>query len=209
MKSRTLDVAPHVAAAGGCEDAIRNILTHFSVLLTPDECAEINWHETQSVDLAVMRIISEWQDAKAAPPGDGEATPPETTGDETLIAGRREPDNKSAAYLRREAPRLVEQIEAIRQKLRDWNEALCGQGFAGLDADILLASRPSQETLTRDDLIAAATACECQANLHNRDQSSEEGLPTIDCTRGAHWRALADKISRAAWRPSQEREPGQ
>jgi hypothetical protein len=72
-RSKKLDFMPHVAAAGGCEGAIRNILTHFRVLLTPDEVEAINWHERQSVDTAVMRIISEGQDAKAASLGDGVA----------------------------------------------------------------------------------------------------------------------------------------
>lgn len=44
--------------------ALRNILCHIEFMLTADEKEVINWHDEQSAGIAVLRIISDWQDAK-------------------------------------------------------------------------------------------------------------------------------------------------
>lgn len=58
-------VQRHYVAAGGPEQCVRNIVTHLETLLSDEQKAAINWHDTQSADLAVMRIISAWLDAGA------------------------------------------------------------------------------------------------------------------------------------------------
>lgn len=51
---------PHLRLEGGDADlAISNIVHHLDYLLTDQQKAQINWHDEQSVALAVMRIISD------------------------------------------------------------------------------------------------------------------------------------------------------
>jgi len=56
-------VRRHTASAGGYAGCVHNIITHLNVLLTDAQKRAINWHDGQSVDLAVMRVIDEWGDA--------------------------------------------------------------------------------------------------------------------------------------------------
>jgi hypothetical protein len=70
MGDRTLRYAAqsmrrHWAAAGSPEKCVANIVTHLNALLSDDEKAKLNWHDRQSVDLVVMRLIAAWQDAGA------------------------------------------------------------------------------------------------------------------------------------------------
>jgi deoxycytidylate deaminase len=55
--------------------------------------------------------------------------------------------------------------------------------------------------LTSAELSAAATACEAQGNIHDKQQNEETNIGLINCTRGRHWHELATKISGVAFRP--------
>lgn len=55
--------------SGSPEGCIKNIETHIDVLLSDEDKEAINWHPRQSVQLAVMRIIGKWHEAR------GEDTP--------------------------------------------------------------------------------------------------------------------------------------
>jgi hypothetical protein len=54
------ELAKRWAVDGSAENCVRNIVCHLNVLLTDEMKEEINWHDQQSVSLAVMRALDEW-----------------------------------------------------------------------------------------------------------------------------------------------------
>ena len=54
------DIQKHVDAEGGSYRlAIQNIVCHLDTCLSDEQKAAINWHNGQSVSLAVMRLIAD------------------------------------------------------------------------------------------------------------------------------------------------------
>ena len=58
-------VARHYEASGSPLQEVINCSVHLDFLLTDEQKRLINWHAEQSLQLAVMRIISEWTETLA------------------------------------------------------------------------------------------------------------------------------------------------
>jgi hypothetical protein len=59
--------AGHWLDSGSPKGCIANIVSHLNVLLTPAIREEVNWHEGQSVQQTVLRIIADYVELKASP----------------------------------------------------------------------------------------------------------------------------------------------